>query len=367
MGQLMDQARKSAGQLELVFVTNLRSGEESDFEAYGIVHEAQYYTRREANQVIQTFQNIGALVTSFFDEIEFIRALTLPTSADQRRRVVYTAAESGRGSGRRALIPALCQLLGIPVLNSGAHASTLARHKFHANAVLGRVGVPAPETWLFESSWIGGISPPDGEQVIVKPCFESMSNGVDEQSVQVVDSNFLEFVMGRHHIFGQPAVVQQFISGREVCVPLARIHDKTHALPPIQSMSADGRPWGDRPKTFTDEVVPHRTILVPFIEDSSVLSRLCDAAVTAFDALGMEGAGRIDFRVDRCGDIWAFDTNEAPPPLDSTSYAIALRLLGFSAEDMLALWLGMCLDAMDLLGSYESDQKDNSEHGSSRA
>jgi len=57
----------------------------------------------------------------------------------------------------------------------------------------------------------------------------------------------------------------------------------------------------------------------------------------------MKGAGRIDFRIDADGRAWAFDTNGEPPPLASTSWATSMKTLGFSFQDMLSLWVGMCM------------------------
>ncbi len=366
MRSLADQVSEMASQLELLFVTNIRDGEVTDVGPSGVVNVGQYYSRREADEIIRTFQNIGLTVVPFFDELSFFRAVTTAAPSSDRQRLVYTTAEGGSGSGRRALIPAMCSFLSLPVLNSGAHACSLARHKFHANAVLRRVGVRVPESWSFANGrWLGGSTPALGACVIVKPMYESQCIGVDSQSVQLVGPSFQAFVDERHRVFRQPLLVQEFITGDEIGVSIARI-GLTRALPPMAFRQGDGRPFDDRPKTFADEMLEHNVSHVPYYASEPSLTALREAAVLAFDALEMNGVARIDFRVDADGRAWAFDTNESPPPVRGTSYVTAMEHLGFELEEVLAVWLGVCLAERGLI-PQESDQKESSAHGKSLA
>lgn len=344
-----------ASGIELLFVTNLLDEDLVDIGPSGVSNAAQYYSRRQAEEIIRSFQELGVTVRTFFSETEFLAALASEAEKPSRMRVVFTTAEGGSGAGRRALIPAACNLMSLPVLNSGAHASSLTRHKFHANAVLRRVGVRVPESWMFDGvRWIGGLAPEIGMKVILKPMYESMCIGVGEDSVMFTSSDFLVTVHERFSRFGQPVLVQEFISGEEVGVPLLRI-DKTEALPPVAFRHHDGQSFGERPRTFQEEVVDASVMLARFEADDELLAHLSNAAILAFDALTMKGAGRIDFRLDADGRAWAIDTNESPPPLPNTSYAVSMAALGFSVSDMLAAWLGACLLDAGLLSGVRPE------------
>jgi D-alanine-D-alanine ligase len=350
MHAVADKALEMAPELRLLFVTNLRAGEVTDVGPDGITNLAQYYSQREADEIIRSLQDLGLTVEPFFSEIKLLKALVRDEqSNDPRQRIVYTTAEGGSGSGRRALIPALCNLLSVPALNSGAHASSLVRHKFHAYAVLRQVGVRVPETWQFrEAGWVADLAPATGSRVIVKPTYESMGIGVDNDSVQIVDADFDAFVKDKYRKFAQPAIVQEFISGEEVGVPVARI-GSTYALPPIVQRRANGEPYERLPKTFRDEHLHHDLSHRDFEAPSAQVAALEDAAVLAFDSLDMKGVGRIDFRVDADGRAWVFDTNGEPPPLGKTTWAVAMQRLGFSHHELLAVWLGICLLDYELI------------------
>jgi D-alanine-D-alanine ligase len=341
MSTLADQAEQFAPNLTLLFVTNIRDGELIDVGPRGISNIAQYYTRGQADAVIQAFQDLGVTVKSFFSEGDFIAHVTDRRSGS-RPEIVYTTAEGGSGIDRRALIPSLCGLLGIPVLNSGAHASTLARHKLHANAVLKRFNVRVPETWQFGSAgWTGEQEPAIGTRAIIKPAFESMCIGIDAASVQTVDAGFDNLVQARFEAFSQPVIVQEFVSGDEVGVPLVQL-GLTHALQVLEVRRGNGERFGDRPQTFKDHVFSE-IVHVPYQATPELLAMIQNAAKRAFDVLGMSGIGRVDFRVDADGRAWAFDTNEAPAPLARTSYGTAMQQLGFPLRRMLAVWLGIGL------------------------
>ena len=364
--QAVAQTREVAKDLRLLFVTNLREeGDLQDLDSQGILNSAQWYTAREAEAMVRSFQDLGLTVEPFFSEIDFIKEVAIPRDAnDHRQRIVYSTAEGGSGAGRRALLPSLCNLLDLPILNSGAHASSMVRHKFHAYTVLRESGIRVPETWQFgRDGWVGGSAPPKGSRVIVKPVYESMGIGIDNNSVVTVAPGFEDFVAERVRRFQQPAVVQDFISGEEVGVPVARI-GKTYALPPIAQRRASGSGYGGRPKTFHDEHVAHDLSHVVHMSNLAEIEAIRAAAVSAFDALDMKGAGRIDFRVDVDGRGWVFDTNGEPPPLAKTCWAVAMETLGFSLSEMLALWVGICL--LDYGLTHESTQKESSQQGISR-
>ena len=347
MSRLADQAADFAPNLTLLFVTNIRDGEIIDVGPGGISNVSQYYTREQADAVIRTFQDLGVTVESFFNERDFI-AHVIDGRPRERPEIVYTTAEGGSGIGRRALIPSLCSLLGLPVLNSGAHASTLARHKLHANAVLRMFGVRVPDTWQFDGAdWTGGRRPTTGTRVIIKPASESMCIGIDHESVQVVDAGFADLVRTRFAAFSQPVIAQEFVSGDEVGVPLIQL-DSTHALQVLEVRRGNGERFGGLPQTFEDHVF-RDVVHVTYHAAPEQLRMIQSAAKIAFDVLGMSGIGRVDFRVDADGRAWAFDTNEAPAPLAKTAYGTAMEQLGFPLQKMLAVWLGIGLAKAGLI------------------
>ena len=108
MRKIADATLAMASQLRVLFVTNLRWEDLSDLGPDGVVNTSQYYTQREADGMIRSLQELGVTVQPFFSELDFITAVAQGTPRpDDKHEVVFTTAEGGRGSGRRALIPAV--------------------------------------------------------------------------------------------------------------------------------------------------------------------------------------------------------------------------------------------------------------------
>ena len=345
--QVIDEVCAEAQQTSLIFITNLRKGPMIDVDPTGIINTAQYYSEAKADTIIRTFQDVGFHVLPFFSEAAFMKAVLDRSlyAQTKERRMVFTSAEGGQGSGRRALIPAFCRLVGLPVCNSGPHGCSVARHKFHASMILREAGLPVPQTWLLhaERGWIGGTAPPAGRRVIVKPTYESASIGVDETSVRVVDPSFQAYAETQARRFGQPATVQEYIVGREFGIPLIEL-DEAEALPVMEYVMDGATQFFEEPRTFTQENVEERVSTIPATDlPEGQLSLLAEIAVAAFNVLEMGATGRMDVRLDSEGRPWIFDTNESPPPVANTCYARSLETLGFGTADMLALWVGAAM------------------------
>lgn len=334
--------------LTVLFVANLFDGEKIDLDDDGISDTAQYYSSAQISVVKNGFLSLGVRFEAFLSEQAFMsEALKGKFASSDQQFLVFACSEGGAGSGKRALLPAFCRLMGIPSFPSGAHACSIARHKFHANSVLDRVGVRTPRTWMYcgNDFWMGDDAPPLGTKVILKPTYESNSIGIDDQSVVIAAPGYLDEIERRYHSFRQPVIVQQFISGVEVAAPILQLGGYTTCLPCVGFETPKGRKMLGTNRTFSDECV---TGSVRYYTDvdlhESVIESFQMSARMAFLALEMSGMGRIDCRVDEDGRFWIFDTNESPPPLPGTSYLASLESIGLGYEDMLAAWLGSALE-----------------------
>lgn len=352
IGTYRDFFARRGGSLTVLFVANLFDGVKTDIDVGGISDTAQYYSSDQIKAIQKGFGDVGVKFEAFLSEEEFMsEALKGKFTSDKHHFLVFACGEGGSGSGKRALLPAFCNLLGLPSFPSGAHACSIARHKFHANSVLERIGVRVPKTWMYcgDKNWVGGDTPTIGTKVILKPTYESNSIGIDDHSVFVVTPDYLGEVERRFLSFRQPVIVQEFVSGVEIASPILQLGGETIALPCVGFETPKGRKMVGTNRTFSDECI---TGSVQYYTDidlhDSVVANFQERARVAFLALEMNGMGRIDCRVDEDGRYWIFDTNESPPPLPGTSYLTSMETLGLGYQDMLAAWLGSAVEMHEL-------------------
>jgi hypothetical protein len=126
-------------------------------------------------------------------------------------------------------------------------------------------------------------------------------------------------------------------------------------LPLVACRRRDGSQFGELPKTFDDDSVTLDTSDVLFEASDDVYRLIQSVGAAAFDALEMTGVGRIDVRLDIDGRPWVFDTNEAPPPLADTAFAVSMNALGHDLRGMLKIWLGSCLYEYGVISGIEPE------------
>ena len=211
-------------------------------------------------------------------------------------------------------VAALVRMMGFPLTGSSALALGICRHKYMAAALLQGAGIPVPpETRLLER-----VRDVDRYRwrfpAIAHPAQEHAGIGLDRSSVVHSKSALrakVREIVGR---FGQPAIVQRFLPGREFNVGLVggrRIRVMPFAevnysklppgIPPIMSYAA---------KWLDDTVEYQKTSVVcPAAVNVELTARVSDLAVRAFRAIGGWGYGRVDIRLDENGEPFVLEVN----------------------------------------------------------
>lgn len=218
-------------------------------------------------------------------------------------------------------VAAFIRMLGYRITGSPALGLGLSRDKFMSLSLLKGAGLPIPpSTALVER--LGDI---DGYKwafpLIVHAAQEHAGIGLDRDSVVETKTALKEKAREILRTYGQPALVQHFLKGREFNVgllggrkvqvlPLAEVdYSKLpRKIPPIMSYAA---------KWVETSVEYQRTEVICPARVDPVLSALIGrTAVKAFRVVGGWGYGRVDIRLDENGEPVILEVN-CNPCLDS--------------------------------------------------
>jgi D-alanine-D-alanine ligase len=246
--------------------------------------------------------------------------------------LVFNLCVGYRGLERKSHAPGVLELAGIPYVGSDAYCLSLTRHKFHAKLVVQAASIPtAPSVlWTGEDSRaeLDGLPYP----AFVKPVAESSSIGIDRGSTVHSPAAAADRARWAAERFHQPALVEQFIQGTEVEVPLI-------GSPDLMPMDVVGISLGGVLVTgdvhlgssdvYSDGygfVLP-----VPKIDKELVLS----TAVRAARTLGIRDYGRIDFRIDERGTPIFMEASTHPSIQRHSSFFAAARSRGTTYHDLL--------------------------------
>lgn len=242
------------------------------------------------------------------------RSLCFVETLERRRPdLVLNLCESLAADARGEMaVPCLLDLLGIPYTGSSALSLGLALHKNKAKELLRARGVPTPAFAVVERlEDLPSIEVPF--PAIVKPAREDASVGIAFDSVVKDRHELGRAVMHVLTTFEQPALVEQFIDGREIYVPLLGNQPRRPLpLTEIQFGKAfEGKPrivsykakWDPDSPEFQDSPSG------PCAIDPITEARLVRAASQAFDALECRDYGRVDLRVTASGEPYVIDIN----------------------------------------------------------
>lgn len=320
---------------------------------------AERCTTDEAlNQMLVAFRAIGAYAELYDGEKPFLRAL-VGDGLDRLERslhVIYNGlgwgvTPGGFKPGRKAMLPAIADAYGLLCANSDAYTCALALHKFHSFLVLRALGVRTPATWHFraERGWMGP-APSPGTKVIVKSTYEAWSVGVTENSVFRVGHDCEERVRRVAESIGQAVTLQEFVAGREMCVPVLSSPQKVVG-PPVEQLLA--KSLGDPEAVFTiDDNLNHEAVsYVPFEGPSTLVAEMQETALRTFDILQMQAFGRMDFRVDSDGRPWLTDVAISPSWEPYSSAYTSFAGLGLDNDEFLRLIVAASLGEAGVLAA----------------
>jgi len=244
---------------------------------------------------------------------------TLADLARAEVDVVFQLVESIRGEARfEAAAAWLLEWARIPYTGSGPVAITLALEKPIARAVLAARGAPIPDGFVLEKATDPIPLDLASRRWIVKPSREDASHGIAAESVVADEASLRARVDHVVRTYRQPALVEEFIDGREFNVAILGSGAAAEVLPLGEIDYARLDPAHPRLLTYAakwDEasVEYHATPSIGARPMARELEeRIRDTARAAYAALGLAGYGRVDLRVNARGEPLVIDVNPNP-------------------------------------------------------
>jgi D-alanine-D-alanine ligase and related ATP-grasp enzymes len=235
------------------------------------------------------------------------------------------------------MVIAVLELFGIPYTGNSSATAALCLHKNLVNTMLDSAGLPVPRWSLARR---GEDVTSVGFPAICKPAAEDASIGIEQRSVVRSTRALLARVEAMHEMWDE-VLIQRFIDGREVNVGIVG-----DGLLPIAEIN-----FGDMPRGMW-KIVSYRSKWITGSDEDIGAAPSCPAdlpraltreleriALTAWRAVGGQGYGRADFRIDRSGRPWLLEVNPNP---DISPGAGLARMAGVAGMDYAALVRRVC-------------------------
>ena len=261
----------------------------------------------------KTLQAIREAIASYGHEVVDLEATSdLPIQlASTPVDVVFNIAEGFKGRNRESQVPALLELLDIPYTGSDPAALSVSLDKALAKRMVRTHGILTP-SYLVMHSGKERLPKELGFPLLVKPVAEGTSKGVTKKSVVRDEIEMREVAREMIAKYRQPALVEEYIGGREFTVGMLG-ERRPRVLPPMEIVFLDRDDptpiYSFEMKQDWNEKIRYE---VPAKLEGRELERLERAARECFTALGCRDVARIDFRMDPEGRIYFIESNPLP-------------------------------------------------------
>lgn len=309
---------------------NLQTGADIDAAAVTSVRDM-------AVGVVSALRELGHEVTpqAIPDDLAGVVRLLRTETPD----LVFNLVESIRGDARfEAAASWVYEWEGVLYTGSPPAAQTIGLDKPTTRAVLAGRGVPIA---LGATLATGDEAIPGRGPWIVKPSREDASHGIDLGSVVIDEDAVRSRARLIHKRFREPALVEEFIDGREFNVAVLG-HGRTARALPLAEIDFSGFPKG-APRLITyaakwDEASAEFRGTVPGAPkslDPDLAAEIVRIALAAYDAIGLRDYGRIDLRVsERHGPV-VIDVNPNPDISPDAGLAKAAARGGMSYVELI--------------------------------
>lgn len=225
--------------------------------------------------------------------------------------------------------------MGFVFTGSGSATLSLSYDKYRVKEALDRGGVTTPRWRLYKTSQENGWH---DFPAIVKPAFGHCSEWLTSESVAMNEKELHDRISYLVDKVGLPALVEDFIDGREFHVSLWG-NGRVEMLPPAEMDFSAFSDVHDRLCTYGAKFIPDsvhyqniRTVL-PSTLNEAELDELERVSMAAYKAIGCRDYGRIDLRL-RDGVFYVLDINPNPDISEDASMASCAEHAGYSHGDM---------------------------------
>jgi D-alanine-D-alanine ligase len=296
--------------------------------AGGLSHERDV-SLRSGRRVAEALRGTG------LDVLERdVDATLLSVLRDERPDCVVPMLHGA--TGEDGAIREILELLDVPYVGAPPAACRVAFDKPVAKAVVARHGILTPasiclphETFreLGAAAVMSALVDRLGLPLMVKPAKSGSALGCSV----VRTAEELPAAMVSSFAYGDVALLERFVPGLEVAVPVVDDGSGPRALPAV-AIEPDGGVY-DYTARYTAGATQFVT---PAPLDAELAEEVARVALLAHQVLGLRDVSRSDLIVDDAGRVWFLEVNVAPGFTETSTVPLAIQAAGLDLGEVCA-------------------------------
>jgi len=264
--------------------------------------------------------------------------------------LVFNLTESYAGDDTKEMnVASYMDLIGLPYTGAGPHAHFLAQDKATAKKMFHFHDIRTP---YFATAYRGNIDHAHDVKfpLIVKPQLEDGSIGIDAEAVVNSVKELMERVEYVQNEFDSPALIEEYIEGREIYAAILGSYEKTEVLPLVEldlSQLPEGTPRiASRDVKFERNTQAYKLTKSKVADDldEATTQKLTETAMAAYRAVKLRDYGRIDMRLTPDGEVYVIEANPNPWLSSKHEFAMAAKKSGRSYTQLIEDILELAMD-----------------------
>ncbi len=302
---------------------------ELDFIPYFEVEELTPIEEYEFMATKLCKSGLEAYPLNIFDDL----GILLKDIRKNQPDVIFNFMELYKDNSRLEMnLVGMLELLGTPYTGAPPMALANCQSKVLAKRILNSYGIKTANFILIKKSvkhYKHNLKFP----LIIKPVFEDASVGIENNSIVKNTKELRERVEYILTVFQQPALVEEFIEGRELNV--AVMGDKEPFALPISEIDFTEMPEhlynivSYQAKWDPNHEAYHKTIpSCPAILPKKVEKKAKEIAVEAFKIMGCRDYARIDMRLSHNNELYVLEVNPNPDLTESAGFMRSAEAAG---------------------------------------
>jgi D-alanine-D-alanine ligase len=265
---------------------------------YSMEDTAEFDKQETVDALEDALKQMGHQTEPVGNAFQLVEAL----AAGKRWDMVFNIAEGLYGDGRESVVPAILDQYRIPYVFSGPVIMGLSLNKHIAKLVVSSAGVPVSPGYLISSAeQISGCKLE--YPLFVKPVSEGTGKGITSKSLVHSPEELREMTEWILKEFHQPALVEEYLPGREFTVGVVGYGDDAVAIGGMEVMCANNLPYSVEVKENYQNYCTYKAL------DADIADECRAVALGAWKALDAVDAGRVDLKADRNGKICFIEAN----------------------------------------------------------
>jgi D-alanine-D-alanine ligase len=265
------------------------------------------------------------------------------TLQKERPDIVFNIAEGSNGPCREGYIPSILEHLKIPYTASDPLTLNLCLDKARTKEILSYHGLPTSRFRIVNDHdfSFNSLHYP----LMVKPLYEGSSIGIRNNSLVKTSEEMKAQVLWLLNYYNEPALVEEFLPGREFTVAIIGNGSEARALPIVEVLF-DSLPAGVNPiysyeaKWIWDQSSnPLQIFECPAKLSPELHREIVGACLQAYNILRCRDWCRIDVRLDGSGKPHIIELNPLPGilprPEDNSCFPKAARAAGMSYSQLI--------------------------------